>query len=129
MEITAPPDQPATRPEAARLRLAAMMLGAGVMHFVAPKFFEDIVPKWAGNAKFHVVWSGVGELLAGTLLVVPATRRVGAWLALVLLVLVYPANVQMAIDAGKPRDAESLIVWLRLPLQFPMFRAAWRQTR
>jgi len=129
MEITAPTDQLASRQEAARLRLAAMLFGVGVMHFVAPKFFEDIVPKWAGNAKFHVVWSGMAELLAGVLLAVPSTRRVGAWLALVLLVLVYPANIQMAIDAGKPKDAESLIVWLRLPLQFPMFRAAWRQTR
>lgn len=115
--------------EAGRVRLAALLIGAGVMHFLAPSFYERIVPRWAGNARFHVIWSGVAELLAGTLLVVPGTRRVGAWMALVLLVVVFPANVQMAIDAGPPRDARSAMVWARLPMQLPMWRAAYRQTR
>lgn len=118
-----------TTHEAGRMRLAAFLIGAGAMHFLAPQFYERIVPRWAGNARFHVVWSGVAELLAGTMLTVPRTRRVGAWLALVLLVVVYPANVQMAIDAGRPKDLHTAMVWARLPLQLPMWRAAWRQTR
>lgn len=115
--------------EAGRVRLAAFLIGAGVMHFLAPSYYERIVPRWAGSPRFHVVWSGVAELLAGTLLMVPGTRRVGAWMALVLLVVVFPANVQMALDAGRPRDAHTAMVWARLPLQLPMWRAAYRQTR
>ena len=129
----APPALAAGDPEAAlqrsRVRMAAFLLGAGATHFIFPRFYEAIVPRWAGSPKVHVVWSGLAELLAGTLLAVPGTRRVGAWLALVLLVVVYPANVQMAIDAGRPKDLETLAVWLRLPLQLPMWRAAWRLTR
>jgi uncharacterized membrane protein len=119
----APPDLAKDRHR--RMRLAALMIGAGVMHFVAPRFYERIVPKWAGNATFHVVWSGVAELLAGTLMAVPRTKRVGAWLALTLLVVVYPANIQMAIDHGRPRDLEGALVWARLPLQIPMWRSAY----
>ena len=109
--------------------LAVLLLVTGALHFVVPRFFEDIVPRWAGNARFHVVWSGVAELLAGSLLLVPGTRRVGAWLALVVLVAVYPANVQMALEAGRPKDLESVALWARLPLQLPMWRTAWRLTR
>lgn len=131
--IHAPPavgqDAAAAAAEAGRVRLAAFLVGAGVMHFLAPSYYERIVPRWAGNARFHVVWSGLAELLAGTLLAAPGTRRVGAWLALTVLVVVYPANVQMAIDAGRPRDLPTALVWARLPLQLLMWRAAWRQTR
>jgi uncharacterized membrane protein len=112
-----------------RLALAAFMFAAGVTHFVAPGFYERIVPHWAGNPKFHVAWSGVAEIVAGTLLAVPPTRRVGAWLTLVILVAVYPANIQMVIDAGRPRNAEGVVAWVRLPLQLPMLWAALRQTR
>ena len=40
------------------------------------------------------------------------------------LLAVYPANIQMAVDAGRPRDAEGWAAWLRLPLQLPMIRWA-----
>lgn len=139
MAVTTPPPpaapsapvapDPEVRLQRSRVRMAAFLLGAGATHFVFPRFYEAIVPRWAGSPRFHVVWSGLAELLAGTLLAVPRTRRVGAWLALVLLVAVYPANVQMAIDAGRPKDLEGLAAWLRLPLQIPMWRAAWRLTR
>ena len=112
-----------------RLGLAAFMAGAGVMHFVVPRFYEQIVPRWIGHEKQVVAWSGVAEILCGALVAVPRTRRLGAWLTLVTLVVVYPANVQMAIDAGKPHDAMSWGAWLRLPLQLPMWRWAWKHTR
>ncbi|MCC5950825.1 MAG: DoxX family protein [Acidimicrobiia bacterium] len=111
------------------MALAGLLIVAGVLHFVVPRFYEQIVPRWAGNARFHVMWSGAAEVVSGLLLLVPPTRRAGAWLALVTLVLVYPANVQMAIDTGRPKDLMGVAVWLRLPLQLPMWRAAWRHTR
>jgi len=112
-----------------RYGLAAFMVVAGVMHFVVPKFYEAIVPSWAGDPKRVVQWSGVAEILCGALVAVPKTKRVGAWVTLVVLILVYPANIQMAIDAGKPHDAESWAAWIRLPFQFPMFAWALRHTK
>jgi uncharacterized membrane protein len=114
----------------ARLRFAVSMLGIGVLHFVAPGFFVKIVPKWFPWAKPAVFWSGVAEVGSGVLLAVPRTRRVGGWLAAVTIVAVYPANIQMAIDATrKGNTAAAVATWLRLPMQFPMLARALRCTR
>lgn len=113
----------------ARLRFALSLLGVGVMHFVAPGFFVKIVPRWFPWAKPAVFWSGVAEVGSAVLIAVPRTRRIGGWLAAVTIVAVYPANIQMALDAGRPHDVESWGAWLRLPLQFPLFAWAHRHTR
>ena len=112
-----------------RIGLALFMAGAGVTHFVAPDFYARVVPKWIGHEQAVVAWSGVAELLCGALVAIPRTRRLGAWASLVLLIVVYPANINMAIEAGKPHDPESWAAWIRLPLQLPMWRWAYRNTR
>lgn len=112
-----------------RFALVALLVGAGIVHFVVPSFYEKIVPRILGNPRGIVYASGVAEFATGVLLVLPRTRRVGAWAALVLFVAVYPANIQMAIDTGRPHDVESWGAWLRLPLQFPLFAWAYHHTR
>jgi uncharacterized membrane protein len=114
----------------ARLRFAANMLGVGVMHFVTPGFFVKIVPRWFPWPRQAVLWSGVAEVGSGLLLAVPRTRRIGGWLAAATIVAVYPANIQMAIDATrKGPKLMAVATWLRLPLQFPLLARALRCTR
>lgn len=115
--------------ERSRYGLAAFMIGAGITHFVAPGFYERIVPKWFGHARATVRWSGVAELLCGALVALPRTKRFGAWLTVVVLLAVYPANIQMAVDAAKPSNAEEWVAWVRLPLQLPLIRWAHRHAR
>ncbi len=112
-----------------RYALAAFMIGAGITHFVAPGFYERIVPKWFGHEKAAVRWSGVAEVLCGALVAMPHTKRMGAWLTVVVLLVVYPANLQMAADAGVPGNAEDWVAWVRLPLQLPLIRWAYRHAR
>ena len=103
-----------------RLRLAALMLVAGVMHFVAPKPFDQIVPRRLGRPRFWVYASGVVEIVAGGLV----DRRTARWArggdghdrA------VYPANIKAAVD-GPAGQRRRRATWLRLPFQFPLF--AW----
>ncbi len=104
------------------------MAGAGVTHFVAPASYERIVPRWAGDARRVVVASGAAEIACGMLLFARRTRRVGGWLTAALLVAVFPANVQMALDAGTEHQALPdmpvgrfrSIALARLPLQLPL---------
>ncbi|MFM7508182.1 MAG: hypothetical protein ACKO5A_01360 [Actinomycetota bacterium] len=114
-----------------RLRFAAMMVAVGVAHFVAPRFFERIVPRWFPWPREAVLWSGVAEVASGALLAVPSTKRIGGFLATATIVAVYPANIQMAIDATQGQDVgvPAWAAWLRLPLQIPMIRRAWSFTR
>ena len=75
-------------------------------------------------------WSGVAEVGSAVLIAVPRTRRIGGWLAAVTIVAVYPANIQMAIDATrKGNKLVAIATWLRLPMQFPMLAKALRLTR
>jgi uncharacterized membrane protein len=77
-----------------------------------------------------VLWSGVAEVASGELIAVPTTTRVGGWLATATILGVYPANIQMTVDAtrGGSRGAK-VATWLRLPLQLPMLAKAWSYTR
>lgn len=44
-------------------RLAALLLGMGVLHFAAPKPFDTIIPtELPGTPRFYTYASGVGEL-------------------------------------------------------------------
>lgn len=115
-----------------RLRLAALMVVMGALHFVIPGPFRRIVPRWFPWRSGAVAVSGAAELAAGSLMAFPRTKRIGGSLAVVILAAVFPANVQMAVDAssGRPQvNAPAWILWLRLPLQVPMFASAVRVAR
>jgi uncharacterized membrane protein len=111
--------------------LAALMTFAGVMHFVTPGVFIRIVPRWLPAPAALVAISGTCEILGGMGLLVPVTRRWAAWGLVALLVAVFPANVNMAVNRlpfGRyPVPAWAL--WLRLPLQAVLIAWAWSFTR
>jgi uncharacterized membrane protein len=114
--------------------MAALMGGAGVTHFVRPGFYDPIVPRFLpGKPRTWVYASGVVELACAGLLLVPRTRRVGGWLSFATLIGVYPANIQAALDGGvpgaKPPFDSGVAAWVRLPMQFPMIRSAYRIAR
>lgn len=109
------------------------MVAAGLLHFVIPRSYARIVPRPLGHARGLVAVTGVAEVLAGILLAVPRTRRAGAWMTLGLLLAVWPANIQMAVDgglAGAPFPAGSAVAaWLRVPLQVPLIVWAYGLAR
>ena len=111
--------------------LIALFAVSGTVHLVAPRVFEPIVPAWVPAHRAVVLGSGVAELLCANGMLVPRTRRVAGTASAVLLVAVFPANVQMAIDAfqGPHSTAYQVATVLRLPLQWPLVRAALRARR
>jgi uncharacterized membrane protein len=98
------------------LALAGLLSVTGVAHFVVPRAYERIVPRLFGDPDFWVRWSGVAELACAALVAYPRTRRVGALAAAGVFVVVFPANVKMALDGGVPYG----LAWARLPLQVPL---------
>ncbi|MHB8718061.1 MAG: DoxX family protein [Candidatus Dormibacteria bacterium] len=121
--------------EAGRTRaafgLAAVLGTSGALHFKMPRQYGRIVPaplkRWDRQV---VAVSGVAEIVCAALLVAPPTRRLGGLASAALLIAVFPANVQMALDGGYP-DApfpanNRALAWLRLPLQVPLIGVALR---
>lgn len=72
-----------------------------------------------------LVWiSGIAEILGGAGLLVPKARRFAGLALIVLLVLVFPANINMAVNhiyIGSMNN--DFILWARLPLQLILI--AW----
>ncbi len=107
-----------------------LLAGSGVLHLIKPEPYERVVPPFFGAPRFWVVSSGVAEIAVALLLLVPATRRVGAMACMVLLVAVFPANVYAALEGGydsfRPPLDSPAVAWVRLPLQGVLIWWAWR---
>jgi uncharacterized membrane protein len=116
-----------------RLTLAAMIVllgGSGVLHFAIPEGYRRIVPHALGHEREIVALSGAAEIGCAAMMLAPRTRRSGGWLTAALLVAIFPANVQMALDGGMAGAGFPLrsaaAAWARLPLQLPLVWAALR---
>jgi len=111
-------------------RIAAMLVGIGTVHFLAPKPFDDIVPaELPGDARFYTYASGVVEIATGALLVPARTRRLAATLAALLFVGVFPANVNMCRLWWSKSWPMRIVALARLPLQIPMITTALKIRR
>jgi uncharacterized membrane protein len=103
--------------------LGGLLTVTGALHFIAPRPYAAIVPRWLPAPTGLVYASGVAELLCAAGLAIPRTRRRAGWAAAALFVVVFPANVQMALSSAGRSDAYQVGVWARLPLQVPL--VAW----
>jgi uncharacterized membrane protein len=101
------------------LALVGAMAVSGVIHLARPAVFERAVPRaMPGPVRGWVLVSGVAELACAAATLWPPTRAAGGVASAALMAGVFPANVQMALDARRPRTRA--ITLLRLPLQIPL---------
>jgi uncharacterized membrane protein len=116
--------------QTAAYRIAALLLGVGTVHFLAPKSFDDIIPvELPGSPRFYTYASGVAELVIGALLLPQRSRRAAATAAAALFIAVFPGNVNMVrLWWDKPWPMR-IIALARLPLQIPMITAALKVRR
>jgi uncharacterized membrane protein len=106
-------------------KLAGIFVVSGILHLVFPKPYVAIVPKPLPYKKELVYASGVLEIGCAALLTQQRTRRLAGVLSFGLLLAVFPANVQMAMDgwrSGKAPLWYKIGLLLRLPLQIPPLR-------
>ncbi len=112
----------------APLALALASTGSGIVHLVRPQVFAPIMPRPIPEEHHTnlIYASGVAELICAAGLLRRTRWAVAACVA--TLVAVFPANVQMALDAGTGRNAgpsdSRAVAWGRLPLQLLMIWAA-----
>ena len=110
--------------------LAGIFAVSGTVHLVKPEFYTQIMPTRVPAHREVILGSGVAELALAVGLLAPQTRRVAGWGSLALLVGVYPANVKMAVDSTRTRNTGlKAAAFGRLPLQWPMVKAALRAAR
>lgn len=109
--------------------MSAFYVMAGINHFLNPKFYLRIIPPvlpYPGGINYL---SGALEIIFALLLIPESTRRVGAWLLILLLIAVFPANIQMCITYYRNQYRYFWLTILRLPLQAVLLWWAWLYTR
>lgn len=107
-------------------RLGAFFLFAGAMHFLKPRPYVAIVPDALPRKRELVFASGVAELAGGAGVLVPRTRRLAGWWLIATLLAIFPANVNMAVNAERFPLVPEQLLWVRLPLQGALIAWVWR---
>jgi len=102
---------------------------AGINHFWHTEIYKAIMPPWLPWHYPLIYISGVCELVLGALLLPVATRRMAAWGIILMLVAIFPANIQMAVNYTKEHHPYTWISYVRLPLQAVLIWWAWLYAR
>jgi uncharacterized membrane protein len=108
--------------------MSALYALAGIYHFVNPRLYLKIMPPYL---PFHlplVYISGFCEILLSILLLPASTRTLGAWGIIILLIAIFPANLQMAGNFYRKKHSFLWLAVLRLPLQLLLIWWAWTYT-
>jgi uncharacterized membrane protein len=100
--------------------MGAIYIFAGIMHFIKPKVYLRIMPRYLPFHKPLVILSGVAEIILGIGLFFKETKNLSiygiiAMLAVFLLVHFYMLSSEKA-SAGFPK----WLLLLRLPIQFAL---------
>lgn len=116
-------------------------VAAGLNHFRRPDAYEAIVPRWVPRPDLAHTAAGLGEVVLGAAMLRRSSRPMAARALMWLLLIVFPANVDMAIhrvgwgrgSGGRLERREGrgdpLLLWLRLPLQFVLIALLRRHIR
>ena len=102
---------------------------AGLNHFRNPDFYVSIMPPYLPWHLELVYLSGVLEAILGVVLLIPRCTVFAAWALVALLIAVFPANIQMALNTELYPRFSPWIIWLRLPLQGLLIAWAYWFTR
>lgn len=111
----------ASDPAFHRYLIAAAFVSAGVLHFLMPELFMRIMPDYIPWQRQLVYLSGIAEIAGGLGILIFEIRQVASYGLIVLLLAVFPANIDMAVKAIRKKgwlSYYSVLLLLRLPLQF-----------
>ena len=107
------------------LIMSCFYMNVGVKHFVEPEWFLQIMPPNFPHHYQAVYWSGFFELLFGFLLINPKTRFIAGWGIIFVMIVVFPANLYLAVNDGAVMGISKELAWGRLPFQYVFIGLAY----
>ncbi|WP_292891932.1 hypothetical protein [Nonlabens sp.] len=105
---------------------------AGIMHFVTPEVYLEVIPDWLGNKLWVNYAAGVAELLVAGLALFHKTRAIAGIGAMVMLLAFSISHVYFLQNGSCAGDfcIPSWIGWLRLVIIHPLLIFwAWKISR
>jgi len=107
--------------------ISFMYVFIGVKHFIDPQYFINITPPQIEYKSFAVYFTGVLEVLGGLLILNKKTRKIGAFLIILLLIIVFPANIYLYLYETPQQllGISKTQALIRMPFQAPLILLAY----
>jgi uncharacterized membrane protein len=109
-------------PLSARIAMAIMLVFTAIGHFVFTKGMSMMIPEFIPFKENFIYLTGIFEILLAIGLLTHKFQTVSAWLIIVFLLLMLPANIYASLKNVNYQkgtfDGNGLIyLWFRIPLQ------------
>ncbi|MBV6642721.1 MAG: hypothetical protein KI791_18530 [Cyclobacteriaceae bacterium] len=97
-----------------------MFVMIGTMHLINPSALTYMIEGFLPYPKLLVIISGIFEIIFGLGLWWESSRKISAWLLIIQLIMMFPANINVAVNnlsapGGLP--SEAWYTWSRLAFQ------------
>jgi len=107
-----------------KILLALLFILAGINHFRIPDFYLNLMPDYIPYHTFMVYLSGVTEIVAGTMLLIPRFSKWGAWFIVAHLVVFLTVHFWM-IQHAEDRYADIPLAMLWFPIVLQAIFITW----
>lgn len=97
--------------------LILLFLLVGLSHFNNPNFYVSIMPPYLPFQSELSYITGFFEIVGAIGLLFAQSRKIAGYGLLILLILIFPANIHMAMHPEYFPEYSKLTIYLRLPLQ------------
>ncbi|MBT8305741.1 MAG: hypothetical protein KJN85_02270 [Maribacter sp.] len=105
--------------------MAAMYIIAGIMHFIKPKAYLRIMPRYLPEHKLLVGLSGLAEIILGIGLCFSLTKNSAVYAIILMLIFFLPVHFYMLSGEKAAAGIPKWILLLRIPLQFGLMYWAY----
>jgi uncharacterized membrane protein len=105
--------------------MAAIYIFSGLMHFIKPKLYLRVMPRYLPNHKALVYLSGVAEILLGIGLCFVTLRAFSIYAIILMLAIFLMVHFYMLSGEKASTGIPKWILILRIPLQFGLIYWAW----
>ena len=106
--------------------MAFMYIFAGLMHFIKPKAYLRIMPRYLPQHKLLIALSGVAEIVLGIGLCIPILKNTSIYGIIVMLSLFLLVHFYMLSGEKAAAGIPKWILLLRIPLQLGLvYWAYW----
>lgn len=105
--------------------MAFMYLFIGCMHFIKPKAFLRIIPRYIPAGKIMVYLSGMTEIGLGIALFFDQTRPYAIWAIIGMLTVFLIVHWHMIMDTKFHKKFPKPVLWFRFVAQFGLMYWAY----
>ena len=109
--------------------MAFLYAGAGINHFINPRFYLGIMPKFFPMQNLLNQISGIVEIILGIGLLFASTRQISAYLIIALLILFFAVHIPHLFNPPKMAQGKEWFLYVRLGLQFILIYWALRVSK